>query len=1365
LPWNLWATGNERFGGDRHFHWLQSMQTNIKRTLAYEDRERGRMVIGEDELRSFSEPVVILGDPGLGKSMLTWELGKQAGMRYFRAGTFERRVDLASLVGRNECVIVDGLDEIASAAPGGAVDAVLRKLSALSNPPFILSCREADWLGAADRVKIEDDYGSAPVLLHLQPFTRDDARAFLSQKFPEVDADGLLVHLADHGIETLYGNPLTLRLLGEVARAAGPLPETRAGLFDQACRVMLKEDNPRHHQDPHVQATDEDLLLAAGAICAAQLLCGRVGIHMGPYAETPGEYLNIVDITGLQSSRFADEAIRTRLFQAEGENRFTHIHRVIAEYLGAKWLARCFEAGVSKKRLFGLFRQGEGVPTSLRGLHAWMAHFSDVLAAPCINVDPYAVLRYGDAETLDLDQARNLLVALRDLSEENPYFRSEDWGQHPASGLVRPELRDEILAIVQVPSRDMQFTVLLLEAMAGTTLAQRLRPELETILFDRDRSVVERSCAGNALYTAAVSDDWETRIRRLLAMEDANSARLAFEILRKAGLSAVPIGTAVGTVLAYLGLARNQDSQEESAELKYVPDSLFSGLDTQYLASWLDELTERARPLMEKAGYETEWYVTRLVRHLAAQVLEANHSIQPERVWMWVGWLGRYRLYNDDGTKRLAAIFRKDRVRRAALLEQVLLTPCAESTWMAAHRLADTGLGLFPKGEDIAGSLRTLRARAGEGRIDVDTWRELLLLNRSVEGLATVVREAALDAANEDPELLSVLAELSRAATPKWETRRAKRQAKEEAHRQEYFRRRRRELTERAQEIAAGDIPVLQESAAVYLGRWHMLNGEFYGLNTAASPVERLREFLGDDLCHRVMSGFNAVLRRDDLPSASRIAENYGGNEEAAAAPMICGVAEMIRRGDPIDKINRDTLAAVYMAWRHASRSNDAAQIDIGPALEDVLFKSEWDWEVYFRASVEPQLAKNREHIQELYYLEHEPRFATLAGCLAVDWLRAHPGLPPSIVTLLLTCALESACDEEVQTLVGRMLNVQLERETMLLWRSAAYVIDFDRHRASLKEAAADNPALLWLIRDRMGPARSERFDRFSLEQLAFVVEAFGSNWPIAYRPGTVTVGKRNPWDASEFIKRVIYAVAGRPTPNATEALQNLIANCAPSYADTMKHALALQRRARRDDEYAAPTVKQLRAVMACGLPEDIGDMQVWFADQIETLQDRIRNSDTNMWEAYWNGERPRHENFCRNRLIEHMSGSLPPSIRFGPETLMPRGKKADIALTRNTIKLPVEIKGQWHSEVWSAASDQLDAKYAVDWQAEGRGVYLVLWFGDIAGKPLPRHPEGLALPQSPGALRGMLMDRLPEARRSWIDVFVIDVSKPDGTA
>ena len=374
------------------------MSSRIKRTLAHEDPERRRRLVDQDEIVSFTEPVVVLGDPGLGKTVLTEALAEHPETTRIPAGKFARSANPGSLVGAADRVILDGLDEIASAAPGRAVETVLEKLSATGNPPFILSCREADWLGAADRGKIVQDYGAAPVVLRLQPFTRDNARDFLSGTFQTIDAQELLIELEQRGMAGLYGNPLTLRMLGEVAAADGALPETRAELFDRACRVMLSEENALHDADPHARRGEEELLMAAGAIGAAQVLCGVSSVHTG--SRPPEDCLHLDHIATLPSGDGAVLATKTRLFRADGENRFAPIHRVIAEYLGAKWLSRCFEGGVSETRIFRLFGEDYGVPTSLRGLHAWLANFSERLSRRCIDADPYGVLRYGDAQTL-----------------------------------------------------------------------------------------------------------------------------------------------------------------------------------------------------------------------------------------------------------------------------------------------------------------------------------------------------------------------------------------------------------------------------------------------------------------------------------------------------------------------------------------------------------------------------------------------------------------------------------------------------------------------------------------------------------------------------------------------------------------------------------------------------------------------------------------------------------------------------------------------------------------------------------------------------------------------------------------------------
>lgn len=1360
------------------------MSSQIRRTLAHEDPERRRRLVDQDEIVSFAEPVVILGDPGLGKTVLTEALGEHPGTTRIPAGKFARSANPGSLVGAADRVVVDGLDEIASPAPGSAVETVLEKLSATGNPPFILSCREADWLGAADRGRIAQDYGAAPAVLRLQPFTRDNARDFLSGTFQSIDADGLLHELEQRGMEGLYGNPLTLRMLGEVAAADGALPETRADLFDRACRVMLSEENALHDADPHARRGKEALLLAAGAIGAAQVLCGVSSVHTG--SRPPEDCLRLDDIATLPSGEGAVLAIKTRLFRADGENRFAPIHRVIAEYLGANWLARRFEGGVSVKRIFRLFGEDRGVPTSLRGLHAWLAHFSEALSRRCIDADPYGVLRYGDAETLGPEQARALLVALMGLAEDDPYFRSGDWGWHAASGLMRPELREEILSVVNTPDRPAHLRGLLLEAMAGTSLAKELSSVLEEIVFDPGRYVEERSAAAEALHAANVCDDWEPVIERLLGIGDRRSPRLAFEILGRVGLFGVSRITSIRVVLAYFGLS--PASAKERPEIRHVPDSLFEKLEIGRLASWLDDVIETVRPLMKNAHFNAEWHITRLIRLVAARILQFDSEIEPARIWNWIGWLNGRRAGNDHSTERLVRVFRENGALRAALLEHVLLTPCADSTSMAGWGLSHLALDLYPSAQDLAGVVKALRTRTGRGEIPIDMWSDLLRLGRTAEDLPEVLRVAAVEAAEGDAKSLSMVEEMSKPAAAEREAERAEREAGDEKRRQSVYRAKRRFVEENAEAVVAGDVHVLEFLAMVYLDRTIMLEAEYH-LESRMAPQERMRTVLGDALAEWVMAGFVATLHREDLPSTARIAEVHCDNGYCVAeAPMICGVAELLRRGRSLHGIDRNTLAAAYMAWQGWPESGEAKrhlsfsvldkmsrngseigvrQLDsIGSALEAALFESDGDWEAHFRTRIEPQLDRNSRHPMELDRLIHEDRFSALAGMLSVEWLRRYPALNLNVQTGLLTCALLNASREDVRQVLDEFRDrAHPDRETELLWLSADFVVDLENRRSALEAAAAEHPEFIWDVRDRIAPRGGERFERLSLEHLVFIVEVFGTAWLNVDRPTGLTRSDCNPWDASSFIRQTIDAIANFGSPEASEALRGLIDGHAPSYVPAMKHALALQRRARRDAEYAAPRLDELRAVMANDPPESIDDMRVWFAERLEEFQGRVRASDTDMWAAYWTeNARPRDENFCRDRLIEHISLHLPPSIRLGRETSMPLGTRTDIALTRHTIKLPVEIKGQWNRDVWNAARGQLDAKYAADWQAEGRGVYIVLWFGDVPNKPLQGHPESLGRPGSPEELRSMLIDRLSEAQRGRIDVIVIDVSRPNGT-
>ena len=113
----------------------------------------------------------------------------------------------------------------------------------------------------------------------------------------------------------------------------------------------------------------------------------------------------------------------------------------------------------------------------------------------------------------------------------------------------------------------------------------------------------------------------------------------------------------------------------------------------------------------------------------------------------------------------------------------------------------------------------------------------------------------------------------------------------------------------------------------------------------------------------------------------------------------------------------------------------------------------------------------------------------------------------------------------------------------------------------------------------------------------------------------------------------------------------------------------------------------------------------------------------------------------------------------------MPEDKRVDIVaslmIDGAIHDLPVEVKGQWHKDIWTAAVTQLNDRYTRYVNARGRGVYLVLWFGKVAKKNLSNRADKQPLPTTPQELQKMLSSDLPKELRNRIEVLVLDVSKP----
>jgi hypothetical protein len=69
---------------------------------------------------------------------------------------------------------------------------------------------------------------------------------------------------------------------------------------------------------------------------------------------------------------------------------------------------------------------------------------------------------------------------------------------------------------------------------------------------------------------------------------------------------------------------------------------------------------------------------------------------------------------------------------------------------------------------------------------------------------------------------------------------------------------------------------------------------------------------------------------------------------------------------------------------------------------------------------------------------------------------------------------------------------------------------------------------------------------------------------------------------------------------------------------------------------------------------------------------------------------------------------------------------------------LPVGCKLQTNRQLWTAAESQLAAKYAIDPDIRGFGVYLVFWHGadDERSRQMPAAPGGARKPRTPRSVQ-----------------------------
>jgi hypothetical protein len=200
-----------------------------------------------------------------------------------------------------------------------------------------------------------------------------------------------------------------------------------------------------------------------------------------------------------------------------------------------------------------------------------------------------------------------------------------------------------------------------------------------------------------------------------------------------------------------------------------------------------------------------------------------------------------------------------------------------------------------------------------------------------------------------------------------------------------------------------------------------------------------------------------------------------------------------------------------------------------------------------------------------------------------------------------------------------------------------------------------------------------------------------------------------------------------------------------------------------RENTFCHPNLTTVATILSNKSPIGPADLQAIVLDHLDQIATDIRTSNSDLFRQFWTeGSENKHksENSCRDALLAMLRGHLEPlGIDSQPEFDYVNDKRADIRVSyRNTIIVPIEIKGEWHPELWRAVQSQLIPQYTKQEETDGFGIYLVIWIG---GSEQPTARDNGRRPTSPLDLESRLHNHLPKTDQQRIAVRVLNVTRP----
>jgi hypothetical protein len=1277
--------------------------------------------------------IVILGDPGIGKTTLLWGLASDG---YVKVRRF-----LADPKNSTTTLFLDALDEYRNSASNrDAILDISRTLIGLGRPRFRLSCRAADWFGSVDQDVLAAASSSGHlVILELLPLNDDEVAHVVTGLVP--DPTSFLSEARSAGLGPLLGNPQTLEL---IARAwSGPRkPRNKFDAYELGINELLKETNSAHV----VRGTQSDFLrLRRGAAAMASSLLLSNKDSVSRLESMKGDAGVVFSDVPYEEKSDLDAALRRRVFTSANEDSFEFVHRTIQEFLAAEDLASRVENGLPIDRALALMCWRDGAPvSSLRGLYAWFTCKLGTRATAYVDRDPYAVVKYGDVSELPPESQRALWTSLRSVAD--PWFLSGEDRGSSFRNLANRNTADVLAEILSDKKASAHLKIAVLEAIAAAEEDLGLTATVRQVVLKQEDNAWLRSTAIRAL---------------------ANLVRGDFEVLREVDneLAADPrdgAGSEVRLELIQLTLKEPDLAERTLSVLEQFSSSeTRRALGRLYLLgkelpeSAIDSVLRGGERILKGPGrhpYEIEAFFEELL----TRRLYSSQPLNPDDFAKALTLVHRRGDPERSLFKTLQTRLQREPELLSALFDALSANHDDDSFWIfVAHHLWQIlPPSIWPV---LPSSFFLERAKeASNAERAADLFRIYVGWFPRTNASAALAQEG-FDFIRSRKDVRRTLGKWNVSKPEEWRVEENRRRSKDTLKRSAAKSKTIEYLTPRLSELSSGaDQRALLWGAGIYLGLYIDVDGE--------TPHDRFVDAASPEIEAACIQGFIQFAERDDIPEVQEVIACWNNNQipwrhslltlslylrtiygltvPAKATPACVTAVVTGLSGDKVPGF-QETVNRWFVQ-----------QAQLAPSIVSPILQELW-------------IAK-RGLLSGFHELRGETTLTSFLADVSATVLRSPLCDDYTVRTLV---PVLFAGDSRTAEAIGRtkLCDPCLDGVHRAIWITALYLSNPKEYAATWKQLDTESNDIFWEAIELIAARQPEGSRRMTPSERADLIANVCRRFPPADFPTSGWAGTRNAWDASSFVARQIDELAADPSEEASVHLDALERD--PSvlgYRDHIRHRRVQQARQRRELDFIVPSPLDVRQALMNRSPATPGDLLAYIEDHLKVLSFELTRTQRERYRAYWNETNrnlvsPKREEACSGLLAEDLQNRVRQhGLVVTVEHHMVDDKECDLVVLQGANRLlPIEAKHHYHRELWTAWNTQLQRLYTRDAGAGGLGVYLVFWSGISSGRAVPKPNGRMAKPTSPDALQEALQSLIPPADRQRLRVVVIDIASP----